>query len=74
MKAQYHPNSTDQVEVEILDIFVDRDGEPKMMYLGADGHVATAPIRRFTELTNGTGPAKRSRRAPPAPSDGADAI
>jgi len=64
MKAQYHPNSTDQVEVEILDIFVDRDGQPKMMYLRADGHVATAPIGRFTELTNGTGPVKRARRAP----------
>lgn len=62
MKAQYHPNSTDQVEVEILDIFVDRDGQPSMMYLRPDGHVATAPINRFTELTNGAGHIKRARR------------
>ncbi|TFH34815.1 MAG: hypothetical protein E4G93_04725 [Dehalococcoidia bacterium] len=71
MKAQYHPNSTDREEVEILDIFVDRDGQPKMMYQRADGRVATAPIGRFTELSNGTGPVKRARRAPgPSEEDG----
>jgi len=70
MKAQYHPNSTDQVEVEILDIFVDRDGQPRMMYLRSDGHVATAPIGRFTELSNGTGPVKRARRTPHSLEDG----
>mgnify|MGYP001329949222 CR=1 FL=1 len=69
MKAQYHPNNTDQVEVEILDIFVDHDGEPKMMFLHPGGRVATAPIRRFTELKNGTSPAKRSRSQPPATTD-----
>lgn len=62
MKAQYHPNSTDSEEVEILDIFVDRDGQPRMMFLRADGHVLTAPIGRFTELTDGSGPVKRIRR------------
>jgi hypothetical protein len=62
MKAQYHPNSTDREEVEILDIFVDRDGTPKMMFLRLDGHVATAPIGRFTELRNGSSPVKRIRR------------
>lgn len=62
MKAQYHPNSTDQEEVEVLDIFVDRDGQPKMMFLRSDGHVATAPIGRFTELRNGSSPVKRIRR------------
>ncbi|MBN1152879.1 MAG: hypothetical protein JXA58_06680 [Dehalococcoidia bacterium] len=73
MKAQYHPNSTDQVEVEILDIFVDKDGQPSMMFLNTDGHVTTAPIRRFTELTNGTGPVKRSRRSASTGDDPASA-
>jgi hypothetical protein len=67
MKAQYHPNSTDEEEVEVLDIFVDRDGQPKMMYVRRDGHVSTAPIGRFTELRNGDGPVKRIRRFPTIP-------
>lgn len=74
MKAQYHPNSTDQEEVEVLDIFVDRDGQPKMMFLRADGHVATAAIGRFTELRNGSSPVKRIRRVDDLPPrDGGDA-
>ncbi len=64
MKAQYHPNSTDQEEVEVLDIFVDRDGQPKMMFMRNDGHIATAPIGRFTELTNGSSPVKSIRLIP----------
>ena len=72
MKAQYHPDSTDQIEVEVLDIFVDRDGQPRMMYLSADGHVATAPIGRFTELSNGTSPVKRSLRISRPPADPGD--
>lgn len=59
MKAQYHPNSTDTEEVEILDIFIDNEGQPRMMFLGADGCVNTAPIGRFTELRNGTPPVKQ---------------
>lgn len=59
MKAQYHPNSTDTEEVEILDIFIDSEGQPRMMFLGADGSVNTAPIGRFTELRNGTPPVKQ---------------
>ncbi len=68
MKAQYHPNSTDREEVEILDIFVDKDGQPRMMFVRANGHVLTAPIGRFTELRNGASPVKRARRFtdPPA--------
>ncbi len=62
MKAQYHPNSKDQEEVEILDIFVDGDGQPKMLFVRSDGHVYTAPIGRFTELLNGSKPVKKSRR------------
>jgi hypothetical protein len=71
MKAQYHPNSTEQVEVEILDIFVDRDGQPKMMFVREDGQVATAPINRFTELRNGSSPVKRTRRIPESHGDDA---
>jgi hypothetical protein len=33
-----------------------------MMFLRSNGHVLTAPIGRFTELRNGTGPVKRARR------------
>jgi len=62
MKAQYHPNSKDQEEVEILDIFVDADGQPKMLFVRSDGHVHTAPIGRFTELLNGSRPVKKARR------------
>lgn len=62
MKAQYHPNSKDEEEVEILDIFVDRDGQPKMLFVRSDGHVYTAPIGRFTELLNGSKPVKKARR------------
>jgi hypothetical protein len=40
-----------------------------MMYQRADGRVATAPIGRFTELSNGTGPVKRTRRAPEPPEE-----
>lgn len=59
MKAQYHPNSSDTEEVEVLDIFIDDRGQPRMMFLGADGRVDTAPIGRFTELRNGTAPVKQ---------------
>ena len=62
MKAQYHPNSKDEEEVEILDIFVDGDGQPKMLFVRSDGHVYTAPIGRFTELLDGSKPVKKSRR------------
>jgi len=62
MKAQYHPNSKDAEEVEVLDIFVDGDGQPKMLFVRSDGHVHTAPIGRFTELLNGSEPVKKARR------------
>ena len=62
MKAQYHPNSTDQEEVEVLDIFVDKDGLPKILFGRGDGGVYSAPIGRFTELRNGSAPVKKSRR------------
>ena len=62
MKAQYHPNSKDEEEVEVLDIFVDGDGQPKMLFVRSDGHVHTAPIGRFTELLNGSKPVKKTRR------------
>ena len=63
MKAVYHPNSTETEEVEVLDIFVDRDGRPKMLFVRNDGRVLTAPIGRFTEMHNGTHPVKRARRS-----------
>ena len=62
MKAQYHPNSKDEEEVEVLDIFVDGDGQPKMLFVRSDGHVHTAPIGRFTELLNGSNPVNKTRR------------
>lgn len=73
MRAQFHPDLAREEEVEILDIFVDSDGSPKMMFVRADGHVYTAPINRFTNLRNGYKPTgKRGRTPPPAdPADGA---
>jgi len=68
MKAQYHPNSIDEQEVEILDIFVDVDGQPKMLFVGSDSRVYTAPIGRFTEMRNGSQPVKKRQlpaRTPP---------
>ncbi len=62
MKAHYHPNSTDSEQVEILDIFIDEDDHPMMMFLGANGRVATAPIGRFTELEDDTPPVRQQFR------------
>jgi len=56
--------------VEILDIFVDRDGRPKMLFVRPDGRVHTAPIGRFTEMHNGTGPVKKARRTDERSPDG----
>ena len=68
MKAVYHPNSVDTEEVDVLDIFVDRDGRPKMLFVRHDGRVLTAPIGRFTEMRNGHQPVKKARRSPDEPS------
>ena len=61
MKARFHPDLLSEEEVEILDIFVDSDGSPKMMFVRGDGHVYTAPINRFTDLRNGFKPTARKR-------------
>lgn len=71
MKAVYHPNSIETEEVEILDIFVDRDGRPKMLFVRTDGRVLTAPIGRFTEMHNGHKPVKKARRLPDEPAQDA---
>ena len=52
MKAIFHRDNRVEEEVEVLDIFVDENREPKMLFVGADGRVATAPISRFTNLEN----------------------
>ncbi len=52
MKAVFHRDNREEEEVEILDIFVDKDGEPKILFTGADGRIATAPINRFTNFEN----------------------
>ncbi len=62
MKAQYHPNGTDTEEVDVLDIYIDDEGQPRMMFVRADGRIETAPIGRFTELRNGTPPVKQQYR------------
>jgi hypothetical protein len=61
VKARFHPDLLSEEEVEILDIFVDSDGSPKMMFVRGDGHVYTAPINRFTDLRNGFKPTARKR-------------
>ncbi|MEA3441961.1 MAG: hypothetical protein U9R04_00495 [Chloroflexota bacterium] len=48
MKAIFHRDSGEEEKVEVLDIFVDEQGEPEMRFIGADGRIATAPINRFT--------------------------
>jgi len=65
VKAQFHPDLTREEEVEILDIFVDSDGSPKMMFVRPDGHVYKAPINRFTNLRNGCRPADERGAKPP---------
>jgi len=50
MKAVFHRDNREEEEVEILDIFVDKDGEPKIRFTGADGRIATAPINLFTDF------------------------
>lgn len=63
MKAIFHRNSTEEEEVEVLDIFVDKDGDPKMLFVGADGKVGTAPINRFTNCEGrGETPDQHSRQ------------
>lgn len=69
MKAQFHPDLTREEEVDVLDIFVDTDGSPKMMFIRSDGHIYTAPINRFTGLRNGDKP-QGKRRLPPCPDSG----
>ncbi len=66
MKAQFHPDLAREEEVEVLDIFVDTDGSPKMMFVRSDGHVYTAPINRFTNLRNGYRPTGSRRQSPPS--------
>ncbi|MFW6056167.1 MAG: hypothetical protein ACOC9B_02515 [Chloroflexota bacterium] len=66
MKAQFHPDLTREEEVDVLDIFVDTDGSPKMMFVRSDGHVYTAPINRFTNLRNGYKPTGKRRQPPPS--------
>jgi len=70
VKARFHPDLTREEEVEVLDIFVDSDGSPKMMFVRGDGHVYTAPINRFTDLRNGY---KRDRRPGPRANPNDDA-
>ena len=49
MKAVFHRDTGEEEVVDILDIFVDEEGEPKMLFVGSDGRIATAPINRFTD-------------------------
>ena len=50
--ATFHGHNRMEEEVQILGIFVDRDGEPKIRFTGADGRIAIAPINRFTSFEN----------------------
>jgi hypothetical protein len=58
--------------VEVLDIFVDQDGLPKILFERADGGVFSAPIGRFTELRNGSPPVKKARRRRATDADNAE--
>jgi len=53
MKAVFHPpDGGEEEEVDILDIFVDKGGAPKVLFLGSDDTIATAPTNRFTNFEN----------------------
>ncbi|MEA3298158.1 MAG: hypothetical protein U9Q31_01440 [Chloroflexota bacterium] len=50
MKATLHREDGKEEKVKILDIFVDKDGAPKMLFIGEDNQIDTAPIGRFTDM------------------------
>lgn len=52
MKAVFHLDNGEEEEVDILDIFVDKDGAPKVLFLGPDDTIASAPTNRFTNFEN----------------------
>ena len=50
MKATLHREDGKEERVKILNIFVDKDGAPKMLFIGEDNQINTAPIGRFTDI------------------------
>lgn len=52
MKAVFHRDIKEEEVVEVLDIFVDREGEPRVLFIGSDNRIATAPTNRFTDFEN----------------------
>ena len=50
MKAIYHRTSEEEEEVEILDIYVDENGDPKVLFVDSGNTVTSAPINRFTNF------------------------
>ncbi|MBE9513609.1 MAG: hypothetical protein IMY83_01065, partial [Chloroflexi bacterium] len=52
MKAVFHRDIKEEEVVEVLDIFVDKEGEPRVLFIGSDNRIATAPTNRFTDFEN----------------------
>ncbi len=52
MRAIFHRYTGDEEKVEVKDIFVDDDGEPKMLFVGEDGKTDIALINRFTDCVS----------------------
>jgi hypothetical protein len=52
MKAIFHRYAGEEEKVEVKDIFVDDDGEPKMLFVGKDGKTDVALINRFTDCVS----------------------
>jgi len=50
VKATLHREDGKEERVKILNIFVDKDGAPKMLFIGEDNQINTAPIGRFTDI------------------------
>jgi len=48
MKAIFHRDSGEEEQVKVLDIFVDEEGTAKVLFIGANDEIISAPINRFT--------------------------
>ena len=49
MRAIFHNNTGEEEYVKVLDIFVDEEGVAKVLFIGINDKITTAPINRFTD-------------------------
>jgi hypothetical protein len=53
MRAIFHHNTGEEELVKVLDIFVDGEGIAKVLFIGINDRITTAPINRFTGYEEG---------------------